>query len=205
MRRAPTTGPQVRIGTDSVHTRARIVHDRRPAHPGGSCGGDGGRRRRLPGRGRGRQHHHAGPRRLRYHRGRARRGPGCARVPDPHRRRWRLHHRPAGGAGGEAARGAHVRRDAGARQPRCEGAPDSIRRVREQVRRAASRAVDVRGRSGHPHRPRSRGQPHGAASHLRCRLQSRRGQDHRHGRTGSPGRGLLDPSARWRTRTSRST
>ena len=61
------TGNQVRILTDSAH-KARICTSTTP-HPRRPQGRQGSGGRRFPGRRRQRQHHHAGPRRFRYHRG----------------------------------------------------------------------------------------------------------------------------------------
>ena len=88
-------GWQVPIATDSAYTKARIAqHRRRP-------------RARRPGRRQGRRHHRlpghrprrprddAGPRRQRHLGGGDGGGAEGRRVPDLHRRRRRLHHRPA--------------------------------------------------------------------------------------------------------------
>ena len=80
-----------------------------------------------------RTHHDARPRRLRHvgrrHRGRARR----PRVPDLHRRRRRLHDRPAHRSRGATAEGRLVRGNARDGVARLEGAADPLGRVRRQV------------------------------------------------------------------------
>ena len=73
-RRVSFLGHQVRIATDSAFGKARIQSIDDDAHPRRARRRARRRGRRLPGRRRGRQHHHARPRRLRHQRGRARRG-----------------------------------------------------------------------------------------------------------------------------------
>ena len=88
-------GHQVPIVTDSAFTKARIKSIDAEQHPRGAQAEAHRGGRRLPGRRRGGQHHHAGPRRLGHHRGGARRGAQGRRLRDLHRRGRRLHHRPA--------------------------------------------------------------------------------------------------------------
>ena len=90
------TGSQAGVIT-TRHARQREDH-RRHTGPGAGRAGRGPRRagRRLPGRQPGHQgRHHAGPRRLGHHRGRAGRGAERRRLRDLHRRRRHLHRRPA--------------------------------------------------------------------------------------------------------------
>ena len=100
--------------------------------------GQGRGRRGLPGRDRGRRHHHARPRRLRPHRGGAGRRAQGRRVRDLHRRGRRLHRRPQRRARRAQARPDLLRRDARDGQPRGQGAPGPLGRVRQEVRRARS-------------------------------------------------------------------
>ena len=87
-------GHQVRILTDSAFARARIKDiDARADHAALDERQDR-RRRRVPGRRRGGQHHDARPRRLRHLGGRDRGGAQGRRLRDLHRRRRRLHRRP---------------------------------------------------------------------------------------------------------------
>ena len=120
------TGHQVRIGTDSAHTKARIVHvdDQRIRSDlaagsvvvvAGFQGEDEDGNITTLGRGGSDTTAVALAAAL-----------GGRRVPDPHRCRWRLHHRSTSRARGKASRGAHIRRDAGAREPRSEGSADPI-------------------------------------------------------------------------------
>ena len=90
------TGSQAGVITDSTHGRARII-DVTPGRIRAALD-EGAHRagRRLPGRQPGHQgHHHPGPRRLGHHRGRAGRRAEGRRLRDLHRRRRRLHRRPA--------------------------------------------------------------------------------------------------------------
>jgi hypothetical protein len=84
-----------------------------------------------------------------------RRGPGrCAegrRVPDLHRRRWRLYHRPAHRSRGAQAGYHHLRGNAGNGQPRLQGVADPLGRIRRQVQGQAACALQLRGRrQGNP-------------------------------------------------------
>ena len=165
--------------TDSAFTRARIVSIDERAAPRRS---DRGRRRPvrrgLPGHRRGRQHHDARPRRLGHLGGRARRGAQGRRLRDLHRRRRRLHHRPAHRARGAPPQTDHLRGDARAGEPRREGAADPLGRVRRQVQGAAARALVLQG-SGRWHAGHLRGRREdGTGRRLRRRVQPRRGEDH---------------------------
>ena len=111
----------------------------------------GGRRhRRLPGRAQGhRPHHHARARRLRHLGGRDRgRDPGRP-LRHLHRRRRRLHHRPARGAARAAARQDRVRGNAGARLARRQGAAGALGRARHGAQCAHLRALELRQARGH--------------------------------------------------------
>ena len=89
------TGSQAGIVTDSSHTKARII-DVRPTGSGRPGGGLDSAGRRLPGRlDRQPRRHHAGPGRVRHDRGGTRRRPRRRGLRDLHRRRRRLHRRPA--------------------------------------------------------------------------------------------------------------
>ena len=141
------------------------------------------------------------------------RGDEGRRVPDLHRRRRRLHHRPAHRARGAAPAHHQLRGDARDGEPRLQGAADPLGRVRRQVPRAAARAVELHA-VGHRHR---RGSPvrhadhfrgrrkNGTSRRIRHRLQPRRSQDHRAGRARQARHRLPDPRRRWPTPTSTST
>ncbi len=106
-------------------------------------------RRRLPGRLHRQRRDHARTRRL-GHDGRCPRRRARRRaLRDLHRRRGRLHRRPADRPEREQAPCGQLRGDAGAGGVRREGAAAAVRRVRAQPRRYAARALDVRGRRGH--------------------------------------------------------
>ena len=151
-RRSSYTGGQVRILTDNAFTKARILEIDEANMRRDLDDGHDRHRRRLPGRRRGRQHHDARPRRLGHvGRGAGRRAQG-RRVPDLHRRRRRLHDRPAHRARGAAARHRHVRGNARDGEPGLEGPADPLGRIRGQVQGQAARAVVVR-RSRSPPAP----------------------------------------------------
>ncbi len=136
-------GWQVPIHTDSgVHQGAHHPH-RRPARARRPGGRQGGHHHRLPGHRRAGQRHHAGPRRQRHLGGGGGGGAEGRRVPDLHRRRRRLHHRPAHRARGAPADHHQLRGDAGDGQPGQQGAADPLGGVRRQVPRAAARAVEL--------------------------------------------------------------
>ena len=120
-------GSQVRILTDSAFTKARIKSiDGAKSHEALDAGQDR-RRRRLPGHRRGRQHHHARPRRLGHHGRRHRRGAQGRRLRDLHRRRRRLHHRPEHLPERAQDRAHQLRGDARAGVARRQGAADPHR------------------------------------------------------------------------------
>ena len=89
------TGSQA--GHRHRHLPHQGAHPRRPRrpHPRGARRRADRARRRLPGRLHRQGRHHARPRRLGHHRGRARRRDGRRGVRDLHRRRRRLQRRPA--------------------------------------------------------------------------------------------------------------
>ena len=142
-----------------AHPHQQRVHqgphriDRRARGARGPRRRQGGGHHRLPGRGRERQHHDAGPRRQR-HLGRG--GGGRAeggRVPDLHRRRRRLHHRPARRARGAPPAHRELRGNARDGVHGLQGAADPLGRIRGQVPGAAARAVQLHA-LGHRHRRR---------------------------------------------------
>ena len=163
--------------------RARQGQDHRGArrpHPGGDRRGQGRDRRRLPGRVDDARHHHAGPRRLRHHRGRAGRRARRRRVRDLHRRRRRVHRRPAHRADGAQACAGLVRRDARDGGDRWARARAALGRVRAQPPREGARAVELHVGAGNlDHRGGrgdGRGRSDGAGDHLRGHARHRRGQ-----------------------------
>ena len=118
------TGSQAGIVTDTVHSKAKIVEVRAQPDPRGA------RRGRIvlvagfQGVSTDARRHDARPRRLRHHRGRARRRARRRRLRDLHRRRGRLHRRPAIVPGARKLAARHLRRDArdggvGAKVMRC--------------------------------------------------------------------------------------
>ena len=140
-------GWQIPVTTDG---RAR----RRPASPAidGSeikrrfAAGRGRRHHRLPGhRARAQPHRNIGPRRLRYERGRHGHRTQGRCVRHLHRRRRRLHHRPAHRAEGAAAAEGLLRGDAGDGLARLQGAADPLGRARHGQPHAGARAVELRG------------------------------------------------------------
>ena len=150
------TGSQAGVITDSAHGKAKII-DITPGRID-----QGPRRRphrdrgRLPGRQPGHQgDHHAGPRRLRHHRGRARRRPGRRGLRDLHRRRRRLHRRPSAGAHRPPARPRLHRGDAGDGGLRREDPAPALRGVRPPLRHPGPRPLLLlpEGRHLDPARP----------------------------------------------------
>jgi hypothetical protein len=142
------TGGQVKVLTDSTFTKARILsideaNMRRDLDAGnvivvaGFQGVDAdGNITTL------------GAWRFRYLRRRAGRRAEGRRVPDLHRRRWRLHDRPARRAGSQEARCHHLRGNAGNGQPRLQGAADPLGRIRRQVQGQTARSFQLPGRRG---------------------------------------------------------
>ncbi len=102
---------------------------------------------------------------------------GRRRLRDLHRRRRRLHDRPAGRSRGPQDRPDQLRRDARAGQPGGRRDALAVDRVRQEVRRADPRAQLVRRRAGDLDRRRARCPPAGRAGHRRGPGQGR-GPDH---------------------------
>ena len=132
------TGPQIGMVTDAGHTRARIkritaerIHAALDAGRVAVIAG-------FQGTTEARRHHHPRPRRLRPHRGRARRRAQGGRVRDLHRRGRRLHRRSQRGARRAQAAAHLLRRDARDGRARGQGAPVPLGRVRQEVQRARS-------------------------------------------------------------------
>ena len=201
---------RLRVHQVAHHLHRRSGTMRKDLQEGVRCGG-----RRLPGRRREGQHHHARPRRLGHLRGGARRGAQGRRVPDLYRRRRRLHHRSAPGAGGAPPAHHHLRGDARDGRRRLQGAADPLGRVRRQVQGADARALQPH-RPGDPgrgggavrHAHHIRGRPahgDGEGSHFRRGVQPRRGQDHGARRARPARASPTRSSARSPTRTSTST
>ena len=144
------TGSQAGIVTDTVHGKAKIVEVRaRRIHEALDRGPDRARRR-LPGRLDRLRRDDARPRRLGHDRRRARRRARRRRLRDLHRRRGRLHRRPAPRAGGAQAARGQLRRDARDGRLRREGAPATLGRVRAQPQCQAPRPLHVLGRRTAP-------------------------------------------------------
>ena len=115
-------GDQLHRGPDRAGDRQLPHQGPDPEHLDRADGPGPGRgqdrdRGRLPGGRRALQHHDAGPGRLRHDGRGAGRRAGGRRLRDLHRRRRRLHHRPAGRSRGPQDRPDQLRRDARAGQP----------------------------------------------------------------------------------------
>ena len=145
-----------------AHPRHSRRQDPRPPRPG-----RGGRDRRLPGHRAGAQPHlHPGPGRLGHQRGGHRRGGEGRPVRHLHRRRRRLHHRPAHRPQGAPAAEGLLRGDAGDGLAGLEGAADALGRAGHGTQDAPPRAVELRrpgGVAARPGRQLGRGRHH----HLR--------------------------------------
>ena len=200
--------------TDSAHGKAKIID----ITPGPDRERHHGRRdrdrRRLPGRLPGHQgHHHARPRRLRHHRGRARGGARRRGVRDLLRRRRRLHRRPADRPDRPQARPRLHRGDAGDGRLRRQDPAPALRRVRPPLRHARPRALLLQPEGRHLDHPRQpAGRRDGTGHHRRRRPRPQRGQDHRRrrarqGRRGGPdlrgARRRPRSTSTWSCRTSR--
>ena len=190
------TGSQAGIVTDTAHGQAKILEITRRPHPRRA------RRRAsvavvagFQGVSTESDDHHARPRRLRHHRGRARGRARRRRVRDLHRRVGGVHRRSAHRARRAPPRSPVVRRDARDGRHRRTRARAAVGRVRTQLRRAGARAVELHVGDGHlgsrgghehgtsrsspvsrttPRRPRSRssGCPTARASRPRCSARS---------------------------------
>ena len=176
-RAASYTGSQAGIMTDTQHGSARIVEIR----PKRILEALGVRQRRGARRLPGTEHepvrdHDARARWIGPHGGGDGGGDRGRRLRDLHRRGGRLHDRPAHRAAGSQARRGELRRDAGDGRRRRERAAVAVGRVRAANRRAAARAVLVRGRAGHLG-PGSGGTD-GRRADLRGRARHRRGEGH---------------------------
>ena len=138
------TGSQAGIVTDTAHRKAKILEIRGDRIREALGGGQRRRGRRLPGRVHRARHHHARPRWLRHHRGRARRRAraptSCEIYTDV---AGRLHRRPAHRARRAPARAAVLRRDArdgGHRRARARAALGRVRRATTGCRSTCGRA-----------------------------------------------------------------
>ena len=196
------TGSQAGIVTDTVHGKAKILEIKGDRIRDRSGDGHGRGRRRVPGHLHRPGHHHAGPRRLRHHRGRA---GGSARrrsVRDLHRRLGRVHRRPAPRSAGPQVGAGFVRRDARDGSDRRQGAGAAVGRVRSQPRRSGARPLRVHLGAGHVGR--RGGSHHGTSDHLRChpRQLGSEGHDRAGGRPARRG-GVAVPRAGRRGRERR--
>ena len=116
------TGHQVKVLTDSAFTKARIIDIEEARIRSDLNDGTVVVVAGFQGQDEHGQHHHARARRLGHLGGGAGRCAEGRRMPDLHRRRRRLHHRPAHRARGAPAQDGHVRRNARdwpAWAPRC--------------------------------------------------------------------------------------
>ena len=184
------------------HVRRTARRASSTSRPAGSRRARRGRdrdRRRLPGRAPGHQgHHHARPRRLRHHGGRARRRARRRRLRDLHRRRRRLHRRPAHRARTPGA-------SSGSPTRRCSSWPRAAPRCCTCAASSTPAASTCRSTCGRRSRPSTgtdrrpdRGRtPVEQAHHLRRRARPQRGQDHRGRRARQAGRGGARSSRRW--------
>ena len=153
------TGSQAGVITDSSHGKAKIIDVTPGRIERGARRGRDRDRRRLPGRQPGHQgHHHARPRRLGHHRGRAGRGTARRRLRDLHRRRRRVHRRPADRADRPEAGPHLLRGDARDGRLRREDPAPAVRRVRPPLRHPDPRALVVQQADRHlDRRPKHRG------------------------------------------------
>ena len=173
------SGGQAGIRTDKVHRKARIMSIEPKRVHAGARRRPHRHRRRLPGAdaGRRQRHHDARSRRLRHHGRRPRRRPRGRRLRDLHRRRRRLHRRPAHRAGRAQARRDQLRRDAGAGERGREGDALARRRGRRRLQHTDTGRFQLQGGERHPY---SRRCLNGAVQEgARHRPRPRRGQGHR--------------------------
>ena len=190
------TGSQAGIVTDTTHTKAKIVEVRaqriHAALDEGKivlvAGFQGVSHR--PG------DHDPRPGRLRHDRGRARRRPRGRELPDLHRRRGRLHRRPAARLRRAEAARPHLRGDARDVRLRGKGDGATLSRVRAQPRRQPARALDLQRVAGNLDPGGGRAVA-GEGDHLGCHPRHLRGEADDHRRARSPGRrGTRLPRAR---------
>ena len=170
------TGSQAGVLTTSVHGKARIVSITPGPRRELRRRGQHRDRRRLPGLlERDHEHHHARPRRVGHHRRRARRRAARRCVRDLHRRRRRLHRRPAHRAERAPAVYRHLRGDARARRLRGEDPASALGRVRPALRRADPRPlVLLHQDQARPSRDRSRSSPWNRRSSAESRTTAAR-------------------------------
>ena len=170
------TGSQAGIVTDTSHGKAKIVDIRAAPDPRGARGRPDRARRGVPGRLDRLRGDDPRPRRLRPDGGRARRCARRRRLRDLHRRRGRLHRRPAHRPRSPQAVGRLLRGDARAVGERGEGADAALGRVREKPWSSHSRPLVVqRHRGDARHQP---GGVDGTADHLGDRARHLGGRDH---------------------------
>ena len=137
------TGSQAGIVTDTV-PRARQDRRRpRAPHPRGARPGQDRPRRGLSGRLHRLRHHDARPRRLRHDRRRPGRRARRRGLRDLHRRRRRLHRRPAPRAGSAQAARGQLRGDARDGGLGRASAPGTLGRGRAEPPRQAARPLHV--------------------------------------------------------------
>ena len=168
--RAGGAGHQLHREPERHHHRRRPLpgaHRRGPAvpHPRGAGAGEGGHRRRLPGRLAEPGGHDARARRERHHRGRPRRGARGRGLRDLLGRGRRLLRRSAGGPGRPEAGEPGLRRDAGARGRRRPGPQRPGGGVRAERGHRHRGAEHPRGRHRLAHRPRAGAGPGGCERH----------------------------------------
>ena len=145
------------------HARQRQDHRR---HPGAAAvrarRGPDRAGRRLPGRQPGHPgRHHAGPRRLGHHRGRAGRRAERRRLRDLHRRGRHLQRRPADRPQRPPAGHRHLRGDARDGGLRRQGADAALRGIRPPLQHSGARPLVVLRQAGHRRHRIDRGHPHG--------------------------------------------
>ena len=170
--------------------------------------------RRLPGHQPADQpNHHARPRRLRHLGGGDRRRDPCRPLRHLHRRRRRLHHRPARRAEGAPARQDRVRGHAGTGVPGRQGAAGALGGTRHGAQHADLRPFQLRQARGYRparqpaagHADLQRGGNHGKPRRHRHRLLQGRSADFRPPDRGQAGRRRGDLRSAWRMPISTST
>ena len=198
------TGAQAGIVTDGVHTKAKIanitpkqVHEHLDDGNIVIVAGFQGETTRRP-------HHHARPRRLRPHRHRPRRRDQGRRLPDLHRRGWRLHLRPAHRPDRAEDRRDQLRRNArnglAAARRSCSRAPSSSPRNSASSSKSAAQLQQ----QPRNHRER-RNRRHGRRRRPRRQHRKKPGQGHRPPGARPARHRRHASSARSPTRTSSST